>query len=67
MSGIEQRKYWLDTMLRIGTPVLEALAARKLKEQLPAEFHSERSQFAHLEAFCKAGLRNGSLAGASGA
>ncbi|WP_339249767.1 DUF2264 domain-containing protein [Paenibacillus sp. FSL P2-0136] len=53
MSGIEQRKYWLDTMLRIGTPVLEALAARKLKEQLPAEFHSERSQFAHLEAFAR--------------
>lgn len=53
MSGIEQRKYWLDTMLRIGTPVLEALAARKLKEWLPTEFHSERSQFAHLEAFAR--------------
>ncbi|ETT44435.1 hypothetical protein C162_24625 [Paenibacillus sp. FSL R7-269] len=53
MSGIEQRKYWLDTMLRIGTPVLEALAARKLKERLPAEFHSGRSQFAHLEAFAR--------------
>lgn len=53
MNGKEQRKYWLDTMLRIGGPVLEALAERKLKEQLPTEFHSDRSQFAHLEAFAR--------------
>lgn len=53
MNGKEQRKYWLDTMLLIGGPVLEALAKRKLKEQLPTEFHSDRSQFAHLEAFAR--------------
>ncbi|KAI7250022.1 hypothetical protein KC345_g11690 [Hortaea werneckii] len=40
-------------MLLIGGPVLEALAGRKLKEQLPTEFHSDRSQFAHLEAFAR--------------
>ncbi|WP_405115337.1 DUF2264 domain-containing protein [Paenibacillus sp. FSL K6-1217] len=53
MSGREQRKYWLDTMLQIGGPVLEALSARRLKEQLPTEFHRARSQFAHLEAFAR--------------
>ncbi|KHL91258.1 hypothetical protein QW71_35695 [Paenibacillus sp. IHB B 3415] len=53
MKGKEQRKYWLDTMLLIGGPVLEALAKRQLKEQLPTEFHSDRSQFAHLEAFAR--------------
>jgi hypothetical protein len=53
MNGKEQRKYWLDTMLLIGGPVLNALAERKLKEQLPTKFHSDRSQFAHLEAFAR--------------
>lgn len=53
MNGKEQRKYWLDTMLLIGGPVLDALAERKLKEQLPTEFQSDRSQFAHLEAFAR--------------
>lgn len=53
MNAKEQRKYWLDTMLMIGGPVLEALAGRELKEQLPTEFHSDRSQFAHLEAFAR--------------
>lgn len=53
MNGKEQRKYWLDTMLLIGGPVLNALAERKLKEQLPTEFHRDRSQFAHLEAFAR--------------
>lgn len=53
MKGKEQRKYWLDTMLLIGGPVLEALAKRQLKEQLPTEFHSDRSRFAHLEAFAR--------------
>ena len=53
MNGKEQRKYWLDTMLLIGGPVLEALVERKLKEKLPTEFNSERSQFAHLEAFAR--------------
>lgn len=53
MNGKEERKYWLDTMLLIGEPVLNALAEQKLKERLPTEFHSDRSRFAHLEAFAR--------------
>ncbi|WNS44137.1 DUF2264 domain-containing protein [Paenibacillus sp. MMS20-IR301] len=53
MKDNEQRKYWLDTMLLIGKPVLEALAERKLKQAMPNEFHSDRSAFAHLEAFAR--------------
>ncbi|WP_422656910.1 DUF2264 domain-containing protein [Paenibacillus sp. EC2-1] len=53
MNGTEQRKYWIDTMIRIGDPVLSSLAQRKLREQLPTEFHRERSHFAHLEAFAR--------------
>nr|WP_157059989.1 DUF2264 domain-containing protein [Saccharibacillus kuerlensis] len=51
MSGLEQRKYWLDTMLQIGEPVLSALEARKLNERLPIEFHPDRAEYACLEAF----------------
>ncbi|MDH6370245.1 hypothetical protein M2444_002025 [Paenibacillus sp. PastF-3] len=53
MNGTKQRKYWLDTMLKIGDPVLDALSQRKLKERLPTEFNSDRSSFAHLEAFSR--------------
>ncbi len=53
MNGKEQRKYWLDTMLRIGAPVLEALKRRILTETLPIEFHSGRGGFAPLEAFAR--------------
>ncbi|MEK4236242.1 DUF2264 domain-containing protein [Paenibacillus sp. FSL H7-0714] len=53
MNSTKHRKYWLDTMLQIGNPVLDALSQRKLKERLPTEFHSDRSKFAHLEAFAR--------------
>ncbi|MBW4079860.1 DUF2264 domain-containing protein [Paenibacillus sp. S150] len=53
MNVAEQRKYWLDTLLLIGHPVLDALSRRKLKERLPVEFHRDRSGFAHLEAFAR--------------
>ncbi|OMD43356.1 DUF2264 domain-containing protein [Paenibacillus odorifer] len=53
MTGAKHRKYWLDTMLQIGNPVLDALSQRKLKERLPAEFHGDRSKFAYLEAFAR--------------
>lgn len=53
MTGTKHRKYWLDTMLQIGNPVLDALSQRKLKERLPAEFHGDRSKFAYLEAFAR--------------
>ncbi|WP_054023559.1 DUF2264 domain-containing protein [Bacillus sp. FJAT-28004] len=51
MIATKQRKYWLDTMIKIAEPVLSSLAQRKLKEKLPTEFNSHRSQFAYLEAF----------------
>jgi hypothetical protein len=53
MNGLEQRKYWLDTMLLIGDPVLDALSHRELQKRLPTEFHADRSRFAHLEAFAR--------------
>ncbi len=53
MNTTEQRKYWLDTLLLIGHPVLDALSRRRLKEELPTEFHADRSTFAHLEAFAR--------------
>lgn len=45
------RKFWLDTMLKIADPVLLALSGGRLKESLPLSFHSDRSSFAPLEAF----------------
>jgi hypothetical protein len=51
MNASEQRRYWLDTLVTIGEPVLSALSQRQLKEKLPTDFHPERSVFAHLEAF----------------
>jgi hypothetical protein len=53
MNSTKHRKYWLDTMLQIGNPVLDALSQKKLKERLPTEFHSDRSKFAYLEAFAR--------------
>lgn len=45
------RKYWLDTLLMIGDPVLNALNEGQLKKRLPTEFHPERARYACLEAF----------------
>ena len=50
-SGKEARQYWLDTMLTIADPVLNALGERKLKECLPIDFHPDRAPYACLEAF----------------
>ncbi|MDO3409238.1 DUF2264 domain-containing protein [Saccharibacillus sp. CPCC 101409] len=50
-SGEEQRRCWLEVMLGIGQPVLEALAKRKLKQTLPLDFHPDRAPYACLEAF----------------
>ncbi|WP_151737478.1 DUF2264 domain-containing protein ['Paenibacillus yunnanensis' Narsing Rao et al. 2020] len=53
MNLTDTRKYWLDTMLRIGHPVLEALSRNQLREELPTGFHPDRSAFAQLEAFAR--------------
>lgn len=45
------RKRWLSALLKITSPVLEALEKGELKKSLPLEFHNERAGFAPLEAF----------------
>jgi hypothetical protein len=45
------RKEWLEKMLQIVSPVLDALETGTLHECLPSDFHHERSEFAPLEAF----------------
>ena len=45
------RDYWVQTMIRIAGPVLEALAQRKLKAVMPVEGKTlDRSLYTHLEA-----------------
>lgn len=50
------RQEWLSTLLKIVSPVLDALAEEKLKETLPLDFHTERTAFAPLEAFARSML-----------
>ena len=45
------RLEWLNALLRIVSPVLNALAEGKLKQTLPLDFHADRAAFAPLEAF----------------
>lgn len=45
------REYWLEKMLKTASPVLEALAAGRLCQELPMKFHPDRAEYAHLEAF----------------
>ncbi|GIP43289.1 hypothetical protein J45TS6_17480 [Paenibacillus sp. J45TS6] len=48
---IHSRKLWLESMLRIADPVLEALSNRKLKELMPVDSPLVgRETYAHLEA-----------------
>lgn len=51
MQSIEQRKLWLDSMIRIVDPVLINLSEGNLKENLPLYLNPDRSVFAPLEAF----------------
>ena len=50
MSPQEQRKYWLNALLKIGHPVLCALSEQKLKSIMPLDFHEDRAAYAPLEA-----------------
>lgn len=51
----EVRSYFVESMLKIADPVLEALSKDQLKEKMPVETAEEewghRADFAHLEAF----------------
>jgi hypothetical protein len=52
-SGAEDRAYWSGIASKLGTPVLDALAQRKLKATMPVESHptsKDRPQYTHLEA-----------------
>lgn len=44
------RNYWIRTMLKIADPVLENLARRTLKKNMPTVFHPDREMYMHLEA-----------------
>lgn len=47
------RAYWLDALQKISAPVLENLAKRQLKKNMPVEARDARARarFTHLEAF----------------
>ncbi len=50
----ETRRKWLDTMLKIASPVMHALAEDRLREVMPIESKSpreDREQYTYLEAF----------------
>ncbi len=44
------RTYWIDTLCRVANPVLDALAARRLKTVMPVKGDSSRTAYMHLEA-----------------
>lgn len=46
----KDREYWVNLLVRISRPVLEALSARKLHELMPVEGREDRPKYAHLEA-----------------
>lgn len=45
------RNLWVEAMLKIASPVLEALSKEKLHILLPSDFHAEMKSFRCLEAF----------------
>ncbi|SIQ36330.1 hypothetical protein SAMN05421578_101411 [Paenibacillus macquariensis] len=50
-QGVMDRKLWLDWMLRIGEPVLEALKERQLRSLMPVQaVHVDRDSYTYLEA-----------------
>lgn len=54
MREIRDRKYWVDTLIHIASPVLEALADQKLKIIMPVEGKMEdRPMYTHLEALAR--------------
>lgn len=51
-SGAQDRAYWCDVARRLATPMLTALAERRLKATMPVEGHvasKDRPQYTHLE------------------
>lgn len=56
-QGWQERAFWVETLVRIAAPVLEAMAERKLKETMPVEGvgdeRYDRKYFSHLEAIAR--------------
>src|SRR6185437_12976407 len=54
-SGAEDRKYWVGIAARLASPVLDALAHRRLKAEMPVEQRrgAERTSYTYLEAFAR--------------
>ena len=56
-TGKEDRQYWLNTMVKISKPVLQALSEKRLKASMPIESlngsQRDRIQYAHLEALAR--------------
>ncbi len=53
VPGVTDRAYWCSIASRLATPVLDALARRRLKAEMPVEAQpasNDRPQFTHLEA-----------------
>lgn len=48
---MEDRIYWLNTMLKIVSPVIGNLAVGKLRKKIPTEFHKGKFDTIALEAF----------------
>lgn len=54
MSGLNQRKYWIDMLVKISDPVITALVNKELKKTMPVEQgNDDRHAFAHLEAIAR--------------
>ncbi|GGE49206.1 hypothetical protein GCM10011391_30040 [Pullulanibacillus camelliae] len=53
LQNHEYRDYWVKNMLKIVCPVIETLANRQLKKQMPVMGRRDRSAVAHLEAFAR--------------
>lgn len=52
MSEQTDRQYWVDTLIRIVSPVLDSLAERRLRAEMPVEQKTgDRGAYTYLEAF----------------
>ncbi|GGH85964.1 DUF2264 domain-containing protein [Pullulanibacillus pueri] len=51
LKASTHRRFWLDTMLNIISPVIEALAEKQLKARMPVEGKIDRTDVSSLEAF----------------
>jgi hypothetical protein len=54
VTGAEDRAYWVTVATRLASPLLPALAGRKLKAKMPVESHpssKDRPQYTYLEGF----------------